>query len=272
MSVNKIFELNRPLIFAHRGGASLAPENTILALRTAVGIGVDVIETDLQLTKDNQFVLFHDDDLMRMAGREETIRDLTLNELKQIDITYNLTPDDGATYPYRGQGHEILELSEALEEFPESVIFNMDIKNKEDREAPELLASEIKKHDRANSVIVASFHDRQIQRFRVLMPDVVTAACPGEVSRFVFGVKTHSLKLTARNPKYRAFQVPVNYGRISVVNSKFVGAAHERGIAVHVWTINERLEMNNLIDLGVDGIITDEPALLRDLLREKKLL
>jgi glycerophosphoryl diester phosphodiesterase len=272
MTVSKILELDRPLIFAHRGGASLAPENTILALRTAVGLGVDVIETDLQLTKDNQFVLFHDDDLTRMAGREEIIRDLTLDELKQIDITYNLTPDDGTTYPYRGQGHKILGLTEALDEFPESIIFNMDIKNKEDREAPELLASEIKMHDRANSIIVASFHDRQIQRFRVLMPDVVTAACPGEVSRFVFGVKTRSLRLTTRNPKFRVFQVPINYGMISVVNSKFLKAAHERGITVNVWTINERSEMNKLIDLGVDGIITDEPALLRDLLKEKELL
>jgi glycerophosphoryl diester phosphodiesterase len=271
MTVSRIFELDRPLIIAHRGGASLAPENTVLALRTAVGLGVDVIETDLQLTKDNQFVLFHDDNLSRMTGREEAVRNLTLEELQQIDITYNLTPDNGSTYPYRGQGHRILTLSEAFEEFSD-IIFNMDIKSKEDREAPELLASEITKHERQNSVIVASFHDRQIERFRALMPDVATAACPGEVSRFVFGVKTHSLRLTSRNPKYHAFQVPINYGVISVVNSKFVEAAHERGIAVHVWTINERAVMTELIDLGVDGIITDEPVMLRDLLKEKGLM
>lgn len=271
MTVSKVFELERPLIIAHRGGASLAPENTILALRTAVGLGVDVIETDLQLTKDDQFVLFHDDNLSRMAGREEIVRDLTLEELKQIDITHNLSPDEGDTFPYRGQGHQILALSEVFEEFPETV-FNLDIKNKEDRQAPELLASEITKNGRESSVIVASFHDRQLERFRGLKPEVVTAACPGEVSRFVFGVKTHSLRLTTRNPKYRAFQVPLKYGAINVVNSNFVKAAHDRGILVHVWTINDRSTMEHLVDIGVDGIITDEPVLFRDLLREKGLI
>jgi glycerophosphoryl diester phosphodiesterase len=271
MTVSKIFEVDHPLIIAHRGGANLAPENTILALRTAIDLGIDVIETDLQLTKDNQFVLFHDDDLSRMAGRAEKIRDLPLDELKQIDITFNLSPDNGVTFPYRGQGHWILSLSEAFEEFSDTV-FNLDIKNKEDREAPELLASLISDYDRANSVIIASFHDRQLERFRALMPKVVTAACPGEVSRFVFGVKTHSLRLTTRNPKYRVFQVPINYGRINVVNSKFVKAAHEKGIAVHVWTINDRTLMNELIEMGIDGIITDEPVMFRDLLREKGII
>jgi glycerophosphoryl diester phosphodiesterase len=78
--------------------------------------------------------------------------------------------------------------------------------------------------------------------------------------------------LTTRNPKFRAFQVPVKYGIISMVNPRFIEAAHERGIAVHVWTINERATMEYLLDLGVDGIITDEPVMFRDLLREKGLL
>jgi glycerophosphoryl diester phosphodiesterase len=271
MSVSRIFQIDRPLIFAHRGGASLAPENTVLALRTAVGLGVDVIETDLQLTKDNQFVLFHDEDLSRMAGREEAIQDLTLDELKQIDITYNLTPDDGVTFPYRGQGHQILTLAEAFDEFVDTV-FNLDIKNKEDREAPELLADELKKHGRENSVIVASFHDRQLKRFRTIMPNVSTAASPGEVSKFVFGVKARTLRLVARNLQYRAFQVPITYGKINVVGDKFVNAAHERGIAVHVWTINDRATMEQLIDMEVDGIMTDSPEMLRELYRERGLI
>ena len=271
MTVSRIFQLDRPLIFAHRGGASLAPENTVLALRTAVGLGVDVIETDLQLTKDNQFVLFHDDNLSRMAGKKEAIRDFTLDELKQIDITYNLSPDEGVTFPYRGQGHQILTLSEAFDEFTDTV-FNLDIKNKDDREAPELLAAELTKYKRENSVIVASFHDRQLERFRTLMPNVATAASPGEVSRFVFGVKARTLRLVARNLKYRAFQVPIKYGRINVVSSRFINAAHERGIAVHVWTINDRTTMEQLIEMEVDGIMTDSPEMLRELYRERGLI
>jgi len=255
---------------AHRGDSAAAPENTLLSLRRAVEIGVDFLETDVRLTKDEELVLFHDDNLERTTGEKGTIRDRTLDELKQIDLGSKFTLDDGETFPYRGKGHTISTLSEAFEAFPE-MPFNIDIKD-EDFQAPEKLATAIKEHGRENSVLVASFHDVQAYRFRKIMPSVVTSGCPSEVTRFVFALKMRVLRLFTRKCQYEAFQVPMKYGRIKVVDPRFVKATHDRNIAVHVWTINDRAEMEYLINLGVDGIFTDEPALLRDVLLEKELL
>ena len=160
-----------------------------------------------------------------------------------------------------------MTLREFFDRFPDTQV-NMDLKTNE-QQASEILASLIKEYGREKNVIVGSFHDAQIDRFRNLMPDVPTAASPSEVTRFVFGVKMRALKLFVRDPIYRAFQVPVKYGRIQVIDKRFIEASHDRNIAVHVWTINERKEMETLIDLGVDGIFTDNPSLLREVLAEK---
>ncbi|MDF1538125.1 MAG: glycerophosphodiester phosphodiesterase [Candidatus Thorarchaeota archaeon] len=266
----KLTGYNRPLIMAHRGDSAAAPENTLLSLRRAVEIGVDFLETDVRLTKDNEFVLFHDDTLERTTGDSGTIRDKTLEELKQIDLGYNFTLDDGKTFPCRGQGHTIVTLGEAFDAFPE-MMFNIDIKDKE-RIAPDRLAILINHYDRESSVLVGSFHDVQAYTFRKIMANTMTSACPSEVTRFVFALKMRVLGLFTRKCQYEAFQVPMKYGRIQVVDERFVKAAHDRDIAVHVWTINDRVEMEHLIDLGVDGIFTDEPMLLRNILLEKGLL
>ena len=270
MSNQILFDLGRPMIMAHRGDPSSAPENTMKAMKSAIDVGVDLLETDIRLTKDNEFVLFHDEELSRTTGQEGTIGDYTLDELMDFDIGYNYSIDNGTTFPFRGKGLKIVMLQKALESFPD-MKFNIDIKDKE-KEAPELLTQLIREQERQPSVIVASFHERQLQRFRVLMSEVATSAHPGEVSRFVFALKGHVLPLFVRKPHYQAFQVPMKYESIKVVDSRFVKAAHDRNIAVHVWTINDRPIIENLIDLGVNGIFTDRPKLMREILQERGLL
>lgn len=270
MSSQKIFDLGRPLIMGHRGDSSSAPENTMLAFQKAVDTGIDFLETDISMTKDDELVLFHDEnpeDLKRVTGQEGRIRDLTLDEVRQLDIGYYFTLDGGQTYPFRGQGHSIITVRELFERFPDIKV-NVDMKT-EELETPNVLASLIKENEREDSVIVGSFHDIQISRFRRICPDIPTAANPSEVTRFVFGLMMRALRLFVRDPPYRAFQVPVKYGRINVVNHRFIEASHDRNIAVHVWTINERDEMEKLIDMEVDGIFTDNPSLLREVLAEK---
>ena len=266
----KLLGNDRPLIMAHRGDSAGAPENTLLSMKRAVEIGVDFLETDVRLTKDDVPVLFHDDDLIRTTGTDGSIRDKTLVELKQIDFGYNFTPDEGRSFPYRDQGLSVVTLREAFETFPE-INFNLDIKDK-DLHAPEVLASVINEFDRQDSVIVGSFHDTQAHRFRKLMPEVKTSACPSEVTRFVFALMMRVLRFFSRGCVYESFQVPLKYGRITVITDRFIKASHDRDIAVHVWTINEREEMQRLIEMGVDGIFTDKPALLREVLKENQLL
>ena len=255
---------------AHRGESENTPENTMLALEAAASIGVDVLESDVRLTKDDEIVLFHDDDLTRTTGVEGTIRTHTLEDLQQIDFGYNFTPDSGTTYPFRGQGLKIVTLREAFDRFPD-VIFNLDIKDAFPS-APKRLARLISEKERSASVMVASFTDSQLEKFRELMPSVATSAHPGEVKNFVLNTKIGLPRIKFEDIQYKAFQVPMKSGPLKVVTKKFVKQAHEHNLSVHVWTINDSSTMNQLLDLGVDGIFTDNPKLLKEVLQTRDFI
>ena len=265
-----IFDIGRPLIMAHRGESENIPENTMLALESAAKIGVDVLESDVHLTKDNIVVLFHDEDLKRTTGIEGTVRERTLEELLEIDLGYTFTQDEGKTYPFRGKGLHIATLQEAFERFPDAT-FNLDIKDTFES-APKELAQVIRQMGKEISVIVASFHDSQIEYFREIMPDIPTSAHPTEVRNFVLNTKIGLPRIRHENIHYKAFQVPIKSGPLTVVSKKFVKKARQFDLAVHVWTINDAPTMNYLIDLGVDGIFTDNPKLLKQVMSERGLL
>jgi glycerophosphoryl diester phosphodiesterase len=265
----RIFDIGRPLIMAHRGDPSAAPENSRLSMESALKVGVDFLETDVRMTKDEQLILFHDADLLRTTGSAGRVQDYSLDELRKIDIGYNYTID-GTSYPFRGKGHRVVTIEEAFEGYPDAK-FTVDIKDSDPR-APVLLAKAIMNSNRLDSVIVASFIPPQMKRFRELVPNALTSAHPGEVRNFVIGVRLRAVNQFARRIQYRAFHVPIKYGPLRVVNSRFVEEAHKRDIAVQVWTINDREKMEWLIDLGIDGIFTDEPMLMRAVLSERGLL
>ena len=270
MTTRSVLDIGRPLIMAHRGESGNVPENTIPALESAVRLGVDVLESDARLTKDDQIVLFHDDDLMRTTGEKGTVRDYTLDELREFDFGLNFTPDEGVTFPYRGKGLKIVTLLEVFEKFPDTV-FNLDIKDTFPA-APMEMARLLEEMDRKQSVIIASFTGTQLEHFRQLLPDVPTSAHPGEVKRFVFFSKIGLPRIKREDIKYRAFQVPIKSGPITIITKKFIKMAHERNIAVHVWTINDEPTMNKLLDLGIDGIFTDQPALMKSVLQKRGVL
>ncbi len=269
MTDSLVFGPGRPLIMAHRGDPGKAPENTIQSLKAALAGGVDFLESDVRTTSDNELVLFHDDDMERTTGESGSVGERTLEELRQMDFGKMFT-QDGVTYPFRNEGMTVLTLQEAFEELHD-VKFNLDIKDLDSR-TPRQLANMIDEYDRQGSTVVASFNPIQMKRFREIMPDAITSAHPGEVRNFVVGTKVRAVGLFSRNIQYQAFQVPIKYGLLTVVDERFVEQSHTRGIAVHVWTINKRDEMEWLIDLGVDGIFTDELSLMREVLSERGLL
>ncbi len=260
----------RPLVMAHRGDQATAPENTILAMESAVKVGADVLETDVRMTKDKELVLFHDETLDRTTNGTGKISDYTLDELKQLDFGFNFTPDGGKTYPFRGKGLTVVTVEEAFTRFT-NVAFNLDIKDKESI-APKLLADIIRSHHREDAVIVASFHPEQIKRFRNILPTVKTAAHPLEVKRFVMFLSLKIPSFFIRGLDYSAFQVPLEYNGRQIVTKRFVRMAHRKNVLVHVWTINDCETMERLIDLGVDGIFTDKPSLLIELLTKRGLM
>ncbi len=237
-----------PIPFAHRGGTSEAPENTMPAFEHAVSLGFRYLETDVHLSADGVLMAFHDPDLSRTCGVDGTIAEMTADELAEVKV------DGRASIP---------QMSDLLERFSE-VRFNVDCKSDA---AAGPLAALIRRYGAVERVCLGAFSHARLTKLRTLLgPELLSCASPQEVA---------SLRLTGRIAGHadRVAQVPVQYdlGRsgITVVTERFVRNAHRRGLPVHVWTIDDPAEMHRLLDLGVDGIMTDRPEVLRDVLVER---
>lgn len=265
---NPFISPSRPLVMAHRGDQTVSPENSLLALKNASLLEIDFVESDIRLTKDKELILFHDETLDRTTDATGPVDNYTLEELQKVDLGYWFTLNNGKTYPCRGEKWRIVPLRQAFELFP-NVSFNLDLKSN-DGIAPKLLADLIIEYNRENNVIVASFYHQQIKRFRKLLPNVATAASAREVKNFIYRQKLYLNWLI--KPRYRALQVPVQHGNTRIITPAFINAAHDKNIAVHVWTINDRLTMEWLIKQNVDGIFTDDPWLLLEAIQEKNLI
>jgi glycerophosphoryl diester phosphodiesterase len=234
-----------PIPFAHRGGASDAPENTMPAFEYAVGLGYRYIETDVQVTADGVLVAFHDDDLERTCGRPGKISELPWNVVSTARV--------------RGEA-PIPLLEDLLGAWPDLRV-NIDCKTDA---AVRALASVLKRHDALDRVCVGAFSDRRVARLRAeLGPELCTALGPRSVASLRFARPRRLPGATA--------QVPIARGGITVTDRRFVERAHSLGIAVHVWTVDEPTEIERLLDLGVDGIMTDRPAVLREVLERRGL-
>lgn len=260
----RFLESPYPLNMAHRGGAALAPENTMLAFQNALAVGADVLELDVRASRDGELVVIHDETVDRTTDGSGKVAEMTLAQLQALDAGYRYSPDNGHSFPYRGRGIKIPTLREVLAAFPEARI-NIEIKQTAPpiEEAVARLIEEMGAQDR---VLVASFDDGVIQRFRRLMPEVATGASTGEVQSFYL-LQRFGLSAFYR-PVANALQVPDRSGEIQLVTPRFVAAAHAQGMKVHVWTINTPDRMRQLLQIGVDGIITDRPDLLRQVLAE----
>jgi glycerophosphoryl diester phosphodiesterase len=247
---------------AHQGGKGLWPENTLYAFGQAVSMGVDVLEMDIHSTADGVLVVMHDDNVDRTTNGSGSIQALTLDEIKALDAGYNWTADDGETYPYREQGIAVPTVEEVFAAFP-GMPMNIEIKQSEPSVvAP--LCQLIRRDGMSDRVLVASFHQAAIEEFRGACPEVATAAGQNEVV-LLFALSKIRLD-AAYTPAAQAIQVPEYRSGLHVITPRFLDAAHSRGLEVHAWTINDVDDMQRLLDLGVNGLITDYPDRLMALL------
>ncbi|MGC1420388.1 MAG: glycerophosphodiester phosphodiesterase [Acidimicrobiales bacterium] len=267
------------MAFAHQGGSYEGPSSTLFAIQAALDAGASAIELDVHATKDRHIVVCHDGTVDRTTNHHGAINELTLAQLSEMDNAYwwiageTVTPGRSEEeYVLRGRAPAdrrlaINTLEEVATAFP-GVLLNLDIKGTAPIVEPyeELLASELARLECTSSVIVASFHDDAIQRFRAAAPDVATSAATNEMATFYFSMLDGAAPVV---PPVVAFQVPAKVNDIEVVSERLVEAAHRADVAVHVWTINEVEEMVRLLDLGVDGIVSDRPTPLAALLRER---
>jgi glycerophosphoryl diester phosphodiesterase len=253
----------RPLVIAHRGGAGLAPENTLAAFERAVSLGVDVIEIDVRGTLHGELVVLHDAAVNRTTNGAGRVSEITLGQLKKLDAGFHWSADGGATFPFRAQGVTVPTLREVFAAFPK-MKFNIEPK----QDAPSIikpLCQSIREYKMADKIVVGSFKQSILEEFRRECPEVATSAGPLEVSKFLAMYKTGLSK--SYSPNMQALQIPEGVG----VTKEFVDAAHERNLKVHVWTVNETADMKRLLEMGVDGIMTDYPDRLLTILEQKSL-
>jgi glycerophosphoryl diester phosphodiesterase len=253
---------DRVLVFAHRGGQGLWPPNTLYAYERAVALGVDVLEMDIHATSDGVLVVRHDPSVEATTDGRGLIRELTLAEIKSLDAGYRWTADGGQTYPYRGQGITIPTLEEVLTAFPDAPL-NIDIKPR-DASVVTPFYQLLRDYHKLDQVVVGSFHDDQLRRFRALCPQAATAAGVAETRRF-FWLNLFFLSFVY-HAEATAFQIPEYAGRLHVITPRFIRGAHARNMQVHVWTVNDLADMQRLIEWGVDGIMSDYPDRLMALL------
>jgi glycerophosphoryl diester phosphodiesterase len=244
-----------PLLFAHRGGGKLWPENTLAAFEGALALGITFLETDVHLTRDGVLVAHHDRDVDRTTNGAGAIRDLRYLEVSRLDAGYRFS-EDGRAFPWRNRGLTIPRLVDVFA-LSKRARLNVEIKPK-GRAVVRKLWELVDGHGFHDRILVAAENDPQVRRFR---------RCSG--GRVATGSGLHeSLKFWAASrigverllrPPFDALQVPATYKGLTVVDRKLISAAHGAGIQVHVWTVDDPPEMRRLLNLGVDGLMSDRP-------------
>jgi glycerophosphoryl diester phosphodiesterase len=256
------FNSDKFLVIAHRGGRSLGPESTLYTYRKAVQLGVDVLEIDIRSTKDGQLIILHDDTVARTTNASGPVENFSLVDLKKLDAAHRWSPNNSQTFPLRNKGVQIPTLAEVFNAFPQTKM-NLEIKDPRSSTI-QALCRLIRDHRMTQKVMVASFDADSLKEFRSVCPQVATSAGASEAMLF-YGLQKVYLE-AAYSPDAQALQVPETFRDLRVINRRFVEAAHARNMRVQVWTVNDVDAMQRLLNLGVDGIMTDYPQRLMELL------
>ena len=262
MSNHPFLDAPRPHAFAHRGGALEAPENTLPAFDAAIALGYGYLETDIQLTRDGVLVAFHDPTLDRVTDGSGRIAELTVAEVRAADAGFRFTSDGSTGHPFRGRGVTVPTLEELLLRWPEARV-NVDPKSDA---CVEPLVQLILRLDATGRVCIGSFFDRRITRVRALSGGRICTSM-GSVAVAAAWAASRAGYMPRLNAA--CIQVPVRSRGVRIVDAAFIRAAHRARLLVHVWTVNTTAEMEALLDLGVDGVMTDRPSLLRSLLQQR---
>lgn len=284
----------KPMIVAHRGGKESNPENTMKAYKASVNeYEVDVLETDLWLTKDNELILMHDETITRTSDvrlfhseaqmAKPAVRKFTLEELRNFNFGYNF--EKNGAFPYRNlvaqdapnrkqilkdNDLSVVTFDEFLGEFyndHKDLLFIVEIKNsgEEGFRAAEIINEVLGRYpDYKNRLVVGTFHDEIEAHLKANYPEILRGASTSVATQFVI-TSLVGMNLFDKN-KFACLQIPLKAKGIDLTNKSIIKRAHRRNIAVQYWTINNEEDMKKLIKLGVDGIMTDNPELLKQVL------
>jgi glycerophosphoryl diester phosphodiesterase len=256
----------KPRIIGHRGAMGEAPENTFASFKKALDDGAPFLELDVHGSSDGEVVVIHDETLERTTNGVGLVRGFSLRELKALDAGHWFSPDGGKSYPYRDRRTEIPTLKEFFLEFPDARAI---VELKQARPSVvERVIEVIRELGTEERVLLATEKDEIMTAIRQELPGrIATGFSSGEVTTFFrWAIGGRKVDYT---PPGQALQIPRKFQEHTLVSRETVGAARDLGIELFVWTVNEVEEMKELLDLGVDGIITDYPARLNGLVSEK---
>ncbi len=243
---------DRLLVFAHRGGPRLRPENTVEAFTHGLACGADGIECDVRLSRDGVPVVIHDATLERTTDRSEAVESQTVTELQRADAAYRFAPEAG--YPFRGRGVQIPTLEDVLETSPSALVI-VELKD----ETPTLarrVVETIRRCHAEDRTCVGSFFDAGLRELRRLGPEIATSASRKEAA---LAVRVATLMLSWPFAAYRALQLPMTSADRQVISPRLIQACHRRNRSIQAWTIDDPEEMTLLRDWGIDGVISDVP-------------
>jgi glycerophosphoryl diester phosphodiesterase len=249
---------NRPLVYAHRGGSALAPENTLAAFDHAIALGVDGLELDVHLSRDGVVVVHHDALLDRTTDATGPIAEHTAAELARVDAGHRFAQD--GQFPFRGRGCRVPTLRDVLGRYRECRVI---VELKQDTaELARAVVDEVTRASAVDRVCLGSFGLRTLRAARAYDPRIATSAAREEVRLALY----QSWIGWSPSPRaYQAFQVPERSGSTVVVSPRFVRAAHRADIVVQVWTVDDADDMRRLLSWGVDAIISDRPDVARSI-------
>ena len=254
----------RPLVYAHRGGAALRPENTIASFDYGLSLGADGLEFDVRLSRDGVVVIHHDATLERTTNGTGPVASLTADELSRLDAGHWFTPaetrktsaSDVASFPYRGQGHGVPRLAQVLGRYP-GIPLIIELKTN-DPELAQRAIEDVRAAGAGDRVAFGSFGWRVLRTARRLEPQIPTGASREEVRLALY---RSWVRWPLGKEAYREFQIPERSGPTRIVSRHFIKHAHRAGIAVKVWTVNDPADMRRLLEWGVDALISDRPDL-----------
>ena len=251
-----------PLLIAHRGGSGLAPENTLVAFRQAVDDwAADMIELDVHASADGHCVVIHDPTVDRTTNGSGAVAEMTLEELKRLDAGYHFTPDGGRTFPFRGQEVRIPTIEEVLEQLPDTRL-TVEVKA---AAAQRPLFEAIRRAGAEHRVIAAG--EKVSCRTEFAGYPGPTSASAHDLRRLYILHRMHLGVFWSAGVE--AAQMPETWEGRRILTPEFVQELHAHGVDVHVWTVNEADDMQRLLDWGVDGIVTDRPDRLAEILEAR---
>ena len=259
------FDLPGPVVLGHRGAAGVTPENTLLSFARALEQGAHIIESDVHGTADGAPVLLHDPRVDRTTDGSGAVAEMPLEQLRTLDAGHSFSPGDG--FPFRGVGLAIPTLGEAFAAFPDAR-FNLEIKSDD----PELIRSvvqAVREAEREGTTLLTAGEDPVMALLRAELVRNASSPALGASLGDILAVVKAALAGEPPQTDSMALQIPREFSGRPLVTRELVDHCHAHEIQLHVWTINDPAQMHELLDLGVDGIVTDFPGRAAELLAKR---